>query len=390
MKRRKHMSALAAVALTGALAMMASGVAAGAGSRPAGASVITVSLSVKGASGATAHEQVGQKATFVAQASKLPAGDDLVIAGRLGGASKWFKVATCGSAHCIGSHAEKKPATDSFEAVIVHGTALTAVVAKSKLVKVIWQAKTALPSLSIADAATSAGNSGGTLTFTVSLSKASAKAVSVQYATGDGAARAGNDYTAANGTLSIPAGLTNGSINVTVTRDVSPDAGSESAETFTVNLSAAVNARIGRASATGTITNDDPPPVQGGHYAGTTADNEMWAFDVSADGTSLTNLHTGQINESCTPPDFTLAGGNLTDPGPVQVNPDGTFSISGTINGSVGGNPSTDVITITGKINPDGTASGTYKEDTTFTDSSSGTAYSCTSGNQTWTATKQS
>jgi hypothetical protein len=132
-----------------------------------------------------------------------------------------------------------------------------------------------------------------------------------------------------------------------------------------------------------------PPPTgvaKPGHYAGKTADNENWSFDIGSDGLSLANLQTGQINQSCQPPDITLAGGNLTDPGPETINQDGTFSFSATLSGSVGGNPSTDVITIAGAVKSDGTASGTYKEDTTFTDSSTGTAYSCTSGNQTWTA----
>ena len=114
----------------------------------------------------------------------------------------------------------------------------------------------------------------------------------------------------------------------------------------------------------------------------------MWQFDITSDGLHLANLQTGQINESCDPPDITLSGGNLTDPGPEAVGADGTFSISGTINGSVGGNPSTDKITITGTVKNDGTASGTYREDTSFTDGSTGTAYNCTSGSQTWTASK--
>lgn len=136
-----------------------------------------------------------------------------------------------------------------------------------------------------------------------------------------------------------------------------------------------------------------PPPTTGtapvGHYVGKTADNENWSFDIAGNGFQLTNLQTGQMNQSCEPPDITLSGGDLTDPGPETVNQDGTFSLSFTLNGTVGTDASTDTFTITGAVKADGTASGTYKEDTSFTDSSSGTAYSCTTGNQTWTATKQ-
>jgi len=133
-----------------------------------------------------------------------------------------------------------------------------------------------------------------------------------------------------------------------------------------------------------------PPPIPAatpGHYVGTTGDNELWVFDIGADGLSLTGLQTGQINESCDPPDITLFGGNLNAPGPIPVALDGSFTINATINGTVGGNPSTDTIAITGHVSG-GSASGTIREDTSFTDSGSGTAYSCTSGNQTWTASK--
>jgi hypothetical protein len=131
-----------------------------------------------------------------------------------------------------------------------------------------------------------------------------------------------------------------------------------------------------------------PPPTSAatpGHYAGTTADNELWAFDIGTDGLSLTNLQTGQVNESCNPADITLAGGNLSFGGPFPVAVDGSFSINTTLNGTVDGNPSTVTIAITGHVSG-GSASGTYRDDTSFT--YNGTAYGCSSGNQTWTASK--
>jgi hypothetical protein len=131
-----------------------------------------------------------------------------------------------------------------------------------------------------------------------------------------------------------------------------------------------------------------PPPAPAatpGHYVGTTGDNELWTFDIGADGISLSNLQTGQVNESCEPPDFTLAGGNLSFGGPFPVALDGSFTISTTLTGTVGGDPSTDKIVITGHV-ANGSASGTYRDDTSFTDN--GTAYGCTSGTQAWTASK--
>ena len=88
----------------------------------------------------------------------------------------------------------------------------------------------------------------------MSLSAASSRSISVKYATANGTATAGSDYTAKSGTLTFAAGVTSLTIAVSVTGDlrVEPD------ETFLVNLSTAVNATLADDSATGTIINDDP------------------------------------------------------------------------------------------------------------------------------------
>ncbi|MGZ4597576.1 MAG: Calx-beta domain-containing protein, partial [Actinomycetes bacterium] len=61
----------------------------------------------------------------------------------------------------------------------------------------------ALPSLSVSDAHATEGSH---VVFTVTLSAASGRAVSVDWATSDGTATAPADYTAAHGTVTIPAG----------------------------------------------------------------------------------------------------------------------------------------------------------------------------------------
>jgi hypothetical protein len=112
----------------------------------------------------------------------------------------------------------------------------------------------ALPSISVADITISEGSSGTkNATFTVTLSSASASAVSVNYATRNGTATAGSDYAAASGTLSFAAGQTSKTVNVPVIGD----AVFESDETFYLDLSAAVGATLARGTATGTISNDD-------------------------------------------------------------------------------------------------------------------------------------
>ena len=111
-----------------------------------------------------------------------------------------------------------------------------------------------LPALRIADAVVLEGDSGTTaLSFTVSLSAASGRAVSVTAATSDGTATAGTDYMAVSTTLVIPAGSTAATFSVTIVGDVT----AEPDETLNVTLSAPVNAVLDDPSALGVIATDD-------------------------------------------------------------------------------------------------------------------------------------
>ncbi|MEM7181849.1 MAG: Calx-beta domain-containing protein [Spirochaetota bacterium] len=113
------------------------------------------------------------------------------------------------------------------------------------------------PSLSIAGAGLAEGNSGSTnMSFTVSLSAASGRIVSVSYATSNGTANAGADYTALAGTLSFAVGETSKTVNVAILGD----ALDESNETFTVALSSPNNASLLASVGTGTIADDDATP----------------------------------------------------------------------------------------------------------------------------------
>ncbi len=73
------------------------------------------------------------------------------------------------------------------------------------------------PSLSIEPV--TVDESDGTATFTVTLSIPSAEQVTVDYATGDGTATAGADYTAANVTLTFAPGETTKPISITIADD---------------------------------------------------------------------------------------------------------------------------------------------------------------------------
>ena len=106
------------------------------------------------------------------------------------------------------------------------------------------------PSLSINDVT---GDEGSDLVFTVTLSPASAKTVTVMYATSGGSATQGTDYTAKSGTLTFNPSDTTKTITVQTTDDTD----GEDAETFTVTLSNQSNAIIGDGAATGTIRASD-------------------------------------------------------------------------------------------------------------------------------------
>jgi hypothetical protein len=112
------------------------------------------------------------------------------------------------------------------------------------------------PRISITPSAShSEGNTGTTpFAFTVSLSSAYDAPVTVDWATADGAATAGSDYQAASGTLTIPAGQTQGTITVLVNGDRLP----ESNENFYVNLSNATHAAIIYGFSEGVILDDEP------------------------------------------------------------------------------------------------------------------------------------
>lgn len=111
------------------------------------------------------------------------------------------------------------------------------------------------PGISVGDARVQEG-SGKTVDFAVSLGHASSATVTVAYATADGSAVSGQDYTSVSGTLTFSAGETVKTVSVPVL----DDAVDEGEETFTLNLSNATGARIEDGQATGTIANSDPLP----------------------------------------------------------------------------------------------------------------------------------
>ena len=89
------------------------------------------------------------------------------------------------------------------------------------------------------------------LTYTVTLSSPTTQTISVNYATANGTATAGLDYTATIGTLTFAPGATSKVINIPILNDSL----NEADETFTLTLSSPTNASLGTlTTATTTIT----------------------------------------------------------------------------------------------------------------------------------------
>ena len=109
--------------------------------------------------------------------------------------------------------------------------------------------------ISVADARVEEG-AGAVLAFAVTLSRAAAGQVTVDYQTVNGTAAAGTDYTATSGTLTFEAGESSQTVEVAVL----DDSHDEGEETMTLRLSNPSEGRLADAEATGTIENTDPLP----------------------------------------------------------------------------------------------------------------------------------
>lgn len=112
------------------------------------------------------------------------------------------------------------------------------------------------PTLTIENREVPESNTVRGMVFTVTLSKASGRTVTVKYATSDGTAKAGEDFVAASGTLTFAAGDTTKTINLTIPVDSLDEAN----EKFTVTLTEPSGATLADGVAEGTITDNDPEP----------------------------------------------------------------------------------------------------------------------------------
>jgi beta-glucanase (GH16 family) len=154
----------------------------------------------------------------------------------------------------------------------------------------------------------------GPFQFYINLSAASQQSVTISYATADGTAKAGADYTAASGTVTIPAGQTETYVNVQVTGDSLRQPN----QVFYLNLSVPVNCTIGTSQATATIVNSDltylPTDTTGystpasypgyqllwsDEFSSNTLNTQNWTFDIgnnSGWGNQELEYYTSRVN----------------------------------------------------------------------------------------------
>ncbi|MBI3178548.1 MAG: hypothetical protein HYZ27_02740, partial [Deltaproteobacteria bacterium] len=177
------------------------------------------------------------------------------------------------------------------------------------------------PALSVADAV--APETAASITFDVTLSAASGVPVRVSFGTVAGLAAAGDDYLTTSGMLTFDPGVTQQSVVVQLV----PDLLLEGSETFSLVLSNPLNATLARATATGTILDDETIP-------------DIEILDTAAPEQSGPMLFTVRLSEAtartvgvrCTTADNTaIAGSDYTASQATVTFPPGaltqTFSV---------------------------------------------------------------
>src|SRR6185503_7030512 len=114
------------------------------------------------------------------------------------------------------------------------------------------------PSISVRESVVVEGNSGTTqATFVVALSGPSSQTVSFSFATANGTATAGSDYTATSGASSFAPGEVEKSVVVLVTGDTVDEA----QETYFLDISNVQNATVSSSRGNGFIIDDDGPTI---------------------------------------------------------------------------------------------------------------------------------
>jgi hypothetical protein len=188
-------------------------------------------------------------------------------------------------------------------------------------------------SFAIGDVTAAEGNAGSsTFSFAVTKTGSTGFTTSVDFATTNGTATvADGDYAATSGALSFLPGDTSKTVDVTVYGDTKHEAD----ETFTVDLSGAVNATITDNQGLGTITNDDQVPdisvddqtVAEGNSPTTTAMTFNVTLSNPSDQTVTVDYTTNDSTATTADSDYAATSGTLTfNPGQTAKTVDVTVN----------------------------------------------------------------
>ena len=153
---------------------------------------------------------------------------------------------------------------------------------------------------------------GAVLAFEVILDSTSQSEVSVDYATRDGTATAGQDYTETSGTLTFAPGETVRTVEV----PVRPDTRMEDLETVWLDLSNPLGAVIVRGSNYGQIHNItpvEPPRVQGGPRVSPPDPNGAWMEGKTVEVTVTFN-EAVEVKTNGGTPDYRDQSGYIEEP----------------------------------------------------------------------------
>ena len=164
-----------------------------------------------------------------------------------------------------------------------------------------------LPTLSIDDATVVEGD---LAKFEVTLSEAATAVVMVDYSTVDGTAVARSDYTTTSGTLSFEQGEERKTILVPTVQDAT----AEETEVFTMQLSSPSGATVANGAGTGTITDDDEPPMLTIDDAPPVDEGDAAAFVVrlsAASGLAVTVAYRTVDGTAVAGSDYKSASGEL-------------------------------------------------------------------------------
>ena len=179
----------------------------------------------------------------------------------------------------------------------------------------------AMPELTVSD--TRASEDAVVLVFTVSLNAPSALQVTVDYASSDGSATAGEDYNAAEGSLSFMPGDVERTISVMLTEDTMY----EGDETFALTLDNPENAGLASAAATGTIADNDAMPELTVSDTRASEDAVVLVFSVKLNAPSalpVTVSYATSDGTATAGEDYTATDGSLKfTPGDIE----GTISV---------------------------------------------------------------